>query len=1010
MKKTQKSKRKVNKLNVAAIIVSVICLIEVLGILASSLFLLNNLKDKPELSIDDFQNQESSIVYDAHGDVIAELGMTIRENVGYNELPTSLIDAFVAVEDSRFFSHNGFDVPRFTAALLNNIRTMSFSQGGSTFTMQLVKNTYFVDDEAGINAPKKISRKIQEIALAMELENETSKKNIFELYLNKLNFGGNRNIRGVEKAAEYYYGKSVTELNLAESAMLAGVINAPYRYNPFNFLDNATERRNEVLHQMYRHGYITAEEEQLARTIKVEDLLVDERDRAKNAEGGNAYQAYIDAVVSEVYDLTNTDPYTTPMKIYTYMEPKVQSLMDDIQAERIEGLEFPDEWMEVASISVNTKDGSINAVLGGRNYAKGGELLLNHAVDQYKQPGSSIKPILDYAPAFETLGWSTSHSLVDKPIVYPGTNLVIRNFSGYWRGEVTIRDALGNSLNTTAIQALQQVIEASSVADVVNYMNDMGFDQITTDNFNIQFGIGGGELAVSTLQMAGAQAALINGGQYNKPHTISKIEFMNGRNPVYNETAPIQAISPQSAYQISDLLYSNVYGGYANLMQILRDDYPIYAKTGTTDWGTDGAAYNIPTGAVKDSWVIASTTDYTVATWLGYEKASVNQQSYIIYDQFLSNLQGKIANAICDKNVEVYGMPERVQRPDGLTTITHIIGTYPYAAPISGMDEQYIISGLINTKYAKLVDPQASTVEKIDEGKTSVAFDTYNNELKINWPAYPDESKTKVDENQLDISLRRSDGSVIIEAFGTKLFDYSWVFGPIRYKADIKVNNGEVRTVTSETTEYKETLEAKPGDTVEACLYYAYEKQPTVRSENNACSSFTLENKPVDLQLPSANLTKDQIAAFKVFENYGITVKFVDQPTTNDAEVNTYTFTFRDTTYRPGDTVKQVLMSDLYDAEIICTYMVPAAKPLSLSADKKTEEIRAGDTVRFSATLSDITWSLYTESAGISLNVDPENSAVAILTIGEEVAPGTEITITVYSADQSSSVSFSTIE
>ena len=142
MKKTQKSKRRVNKLNVAAIIVSVICLIEVLGILASSLFLLNNLKDKPELSIDDFQNQESSIVYDVHGDVIAELGMTIRENVGYNELPTSLIDAFVAVEDSRFFSHNGFDVPRFTAALLNNIRTMSFSQGGSTFTMQLVKNTY----------------------------------------------------------------------------------------------------------------------------------------------------------------------------------------------------------------------------------------------------------------------------------------------------------------------------------------------------------------------------------------------------------------------------------------------------------------------------------------------------------------------------------------------------------------------------------------------------------------------------------------------------------------------------------------------------------------------------------------------------------------------------------------------------------------------------------------------------------------------------------------------------
>ena len=176
--------------------------------------------------------------------------------------------------------------------------------------MQLVKNTYFSDDATGKQASRSgvsgVTRKVQEIALAMELENsnEVNKKTIMELYLNKLNFGGNRNIRGIEKAAEYYFGKSVTELNLAESALLAGVINAPSAYNPFYNLEKATSRRNEVLYQMYNHGYITEEEYQLARCIKVEDLLVD--DSARSSSNGVAipYQAYIDQVVSEVYEIT----------------------------------------------------------------------------------------------------------------------------------------------------------------------------------------------------------------------------------------------------------------------------------------------------------------------------------------------------------------------------------------------------------------------------------------------------------------------------------------------------------------------------------------------------------------------------------------------------------------------------------------------------------------------------------------------------------------------------------
>ena len=215
--KTKKPKRKMSKLNLWATIIAVIVCIGLIGVTIGLITVANMLRTKPELDVSKFTNSESSVIYDENGDMVAELGATIRENVSYNELPQILVDAFVAVEDSRFFEHNGFDVPRFTKALLSNIKTRSFSQGGSTFTMQLVKNTYFSNDEEGTTASRKglsgVARKVQEIALAMELEksNEINKRTILELYLNKINFGGNRNIRGVQKASEYYFGKDVSE-------------------------------------------------------------------------------------------------------------------------------------------------------------------------------------------------------------------------------------------------------------------------------------------------------------------------------------------------------------------------------------------------------------------------------------------------------------------------------------------------------------------------------------------------------------------------------------------------------------------------------------------------------------------------------------------------------------------------------------------------------------------------------------------------------------------------------
>ena len=873
-----KVKRKLNKVNLWAVIVSCVAIIGLVCLTIGLIVIVGMLKSKPELDVSEFTNSESSVIYDEDGNQIAELGTTIRENVTYDDLPNVLVDAFVATEDSRYFEHNGFDVPRFAKAFLSNLKTMSFSQGGSTFTMQLVKNTYFSNDETGQSASRSglsgVTRKVQEIALAMELEksNEVNKKTILELYLNKLNFGGNRNIRGIQKASEYYFGKDVSDLNLAESALLAGVINAPNAYNPFNNLELATQRRNEVLYLMKYHGYITEDEYQLARSIKVEDLLID---YTETSSGGSVspYQAYIDQVISETYTLTGKDPYTTGMRIYTYMNKAIQKTMDSIQEENYDGIAYPDDEFEIASIAVNNQTGAIVGILGGRNYASGGSLLLNHATEQKKQPGSAIKPILDYVLAFENLGWSTSHVLVDKPITYAGTSIVVANANGYYSGQVTLRDALGNSLNTPAIQTLQAVIDAKGKQYVVDYLNSMGIE-ISYDDFDIQCGIGGNKITVSCLDIAGAQAALLNLGQYTKPHTISRIEFLDGKSPITPTYTTTQTISSEAAYMMDTLLESNVSGGYANLMQILIDDYKVYAKTGTTDWGTSGQAYGIPTGAIKDAWMVASSTNYTVATWIGYEKAQKDKQSYITVSDYLTNIQGKTTNAILDKTVSEYGSPTTLERPSGVVSITHILGTYPYAATIEDMDSQYITTGYIKKEYATLVDPQTANISSMDTNPT-ISYD--GTKLKITWPKYPDESALKEAEDTMDISLTRSDGSVIIGASGKRLFDYSWVYGPVRYKAEIKVNGTSTGTVSSETEENSFDVTATAGDKITACAYYGYEKLNI--SSSQKCVDVTVEDRDVIMTIPNTTDTSE-IKAY--LENLGAKVDVIEK--TGDSE------------------------------------------------------------------------------------------------------------------------------
>ena len=943
--KLKKKKKKTNKVSVWATIVSIIAVMGLVAVVVGLIVIILLLKNKPTLNIKDFDSQESSVVYDAYGNEIGDLGSTIRENISYEQLPNIVVDAFVAVEDSRFFEHNGFDVPRFTKAFLENIRTLSFGQGGSTFTMQLCKNTYFVDDESGTNASRSglsgIKRKVQEIALAMELEHIKSKKSILADYINILNYGGSGNIRGIQKAAQFYFQKDVEELNISEAALLAGVINAPSLYNPFNYLDEATNRRDQVLYLMNYHGYISDKEYELAKSIKVEDLLQDPYSASGDA---TPYQAYIDAVVEEVYDLTGLSPYSSTMHIYTYMVPEIQEEMDKIQAGDVDDyFKYPDEWFEIASTCIRNGTGEIVGILGGRNYSRGGALLLNHATAQYKQPGSSIKPIIDYALAFENLGWSTSHVITDKPIFYGHEDIVVENFSGTYTGDITLSDAVGNSINTTAIQTLQKVIESKGKTGdeyVVDYLQSIGFD-VDLETFDIQFAIGGAELTATPVQMAGAYSMLMNSGKYIEPHCVARIEFTNGKSPITPTYESKQILSEAACYLMDTLLKQNV-DKYSGSYPHLRDDYPVYAKTGTTDWsGSDGAPYGIPSGANKDAWIVACTSEFSTATWTGYEKATSEHQSYITTAVYNQRIQARTANLILDKSVEVFGKPKEISKPEGVSTIKHILGTYPYASVIEGMDEKYIASGLVKTGATKLVSPVPADVENLKESEdNTVVANVVEDKLKITWNKYPNEDKLKVADETYDFELKKA-GETVKTAKLSRIFDYSWLYGPIQYKANIIITHTDdtitTKQVASDKNEYELEIELSPGDKIETQLYYGYEK--TNVESNKINKMLTIDNK-FNVTFPQKF---DTLAECEKWMKDKIGINVTTSPAATDDDIGKYEFKENGNPITARGSTVELDATRSYT----CTYFVQRERTITISYSSTTA--KANEKIKLTA-------------------------------------------------------------
>ena len=746
-----------------AVIMSIIVSLCVVGAIGAGIFAIKLCDGIPTLNKADLVSPDSSIIYDNEGNKIMEVGMYLRENIDYEEMPNCLIDAFLAVEDSRFYEHIGFDIPRFTKAALVNLSTGDFSQGGSTVTMQLIKNSYFsidADDQSTIAAREGMSgikRKMQEIVLAIELDlfkQDVTKQEILAMYINKVNYGNN--IRGVEKAAEYYFGKRASSLSLPEAAFLAGIINSPNTYNPYNdlykndsiyldpeseYLQNATQRRNEVLNLMVQHGYISKDEANLAKSVRMEDLLIGVKESF--TETNAKYQGYIDAVLDEIEEMTGESAYQVGMDVYTNMNPYMQTLLYDMQnEEEYTGIEFPNDLCQSAIVLLDNQTGAVEALGGGRGETENARQF-NRATSAYLNPGSSIKPVVDYSLAIEHLGWATCHTITDQPFYLYNGNILVTNYDSTYYGDMLMTEALGRSQNTPAVQTLKAVVAELGEDKVVDYLNSIGFN-IDYEDFDLQFAIGGNRCLATPLQMAAAHAIFINNGKYVKPHTINYIKYVDGRDDYVADTAGVQALSPEAAWMTAYLEYYNMYGDFSSLMWYCQRDYPLYGKTGTTDWAEAGVDYGIPAFSTKDSWLVMQTNRYTISCWTGYDE--LTEGAYFKQWEYQENTKSKIVAKILDElethaSYKDYDPTIELVKPDGVKEIRVEKGTWPYVLSSGGVSgyikEDFLEknTGSMEQAYAyassnnKYVDAGISNINgSYDGNKVHITFDTGSGE------------------------------------------------------------------------------------------------------------------------------------------------------------------------------------------------------------------------------------------------------------------------------------------
>lgn len=692
-------------------IVIILLILAIFMILAFTAFCAYIVLTTDDFVPDKLSQSESTIMYDNKGNEFTTLGVMTddilqkREKISYDEFPQVLVDALIATEDSRFFQHNGVDLARFLKA--SALQLLGKDAGGaSTLTMQVSKNNFTDTTSHGI---KGIIRKFRDIYVSVfQIEKNYTKQEIIEFYLND-NCMGETNY-GVEQGSQYYFGKSARDLSLTEAALLVGLFQSPNGYNPYVYPEKAETRRNTVLNLMVRHGYITKEEADIAKSIPVESLL--------SGDGGkelDQYYGFSRTVYEEAIKLTGLDPYVTPMKIYTTLNIDVQDGINKALAG--ETVKWKDDVVQAGIAVTDVNTGAVIAIGAGRNRTTSQSF--NFATQARRQPGSTAKPLFDYAPGIEFENWSTYQLFTDEKWSYTN-GPEVNNWDNKYSGLMTMKSALAVSRNIPALKAFQSLNKSK----ILEFVTSLGIEPEVENGFLHEAHAIGGFTGVSPLQMAVAYASFANGGYYIEPYTITKIEIRSTGEVFEYKHQKNRVMSEATAYLMNNMLVyavNNGFNGGAKLSGV-----QVAAKTGTSNYSKEYVKEKGLSSSINDLWTVAYTPEHSIALWYGYERASKEyQHSRTGYNTQKENIMRAVMKYI-PKTSKTFKVPGTVVSVDVEK------GTWPAMLP-SGYTPSDLITKEVFIKGTEPteVSPRFAQFDNV----TNIRYDysISSGKIRLNW-------------------------------------------------------------------------------------------------------------------------------------------------------------------------------------------------------------------------------------------------------------------------------------
>ncbi|TMG80643.1 MAG: PBP1A family penicillin-binding protein, partial [Betaproteobacteria bacterium] len=575
--------------------------------------------------LDHYQPRQTSKLYAADGRFIAELGLERRTLLKFDSIPPVLRDAFITVEDKRFYKHGGIDWMRVPGSVWSVIRTRSFSQGFSTITMQLA-GAIFPErinrrEKSGLGA---LTRKLKEIKVARAIERKYAKDRILELYMNQIYLGNGAN--GVETAAQRYFGKSARDVNLAEAAMLAGLPKGPERYNPRKFPDRAVQRRNTVVEIMRREGAISDADASLAKAYPLR--------LATRTESGDVAPYFVEWIRQLLDQQFGQQLYEQGLKVYTTLDLDLQSAAERALERQLRAIEAgkygayrsasyeqylaqasggeerdtPNSpYLQGAFIAMDPRTGAVRAMVGGRDFD---DSKFNRAVQAVRQPGSTFKPVV-YAAAIQN-GRPPTYILDDSPLTLPmvqGDTWTPQNYDGSFEGQIPLRKALYESRNIPTIRLGMELGEST----IIDMARKLGLSTPIPPYPSIHIGAAD----VYPIEMIAAYSAFATLGMQARAMGIVRVENAQGEVLWAPESVRVPVLSPEEAWLMVDMMKDVVRRGTAAAAVGSQFTLPAGGKTGTTNDYTD-------------VWYIGYTSDLVAGLWMGFDKPK----------RIMSNAQG----------------------------------------------------------------------------------------------------------------------------------------------------------------------------------------------------------------------------------------------------------------------------------------------------------------------------------------------------------------------------------